>query len=149
MDVKEEVATTSEESITSIVAFTNKLLSYGEELGKVMLDKAPEAYEALLDLIRFKSAFVLAENLILFLVVLGFTLFMWTTGIPFAKKVDNDKEDDGFYTVLMGYLPAILLTGLCTIIFFSGVLDFQTIIGIVYPEGYLALKAINSVGITI
>lgn len=148
-NTKEVVTATTEESIISIVSFTNKLLSYGEEIGRVMVAKAPEAYEALLDLIRFKSAFILAENFLLFIVVLAFTISMWVYGIPYARRVDKDCRTEGFTTFLIGFLPTIILTVMCVEVFFINVLDFQTILGVFYPEGYLALKALNTVGVDI
>ncbi len=131
----------------SMDVFFDKLGTYADKLADSMVEKAPEAYNALLTLIQFKSGFDLLVNL-LFIVLFVGASFVWFWGVlPKSRVAANESAWwSGEIIFFTGYLPIIIFS-ICAFVNLCLFLNFKAFLGLFYPEGYLALKALEAVGI--
>jgi hypothetical protein len=128
--------------------FFDKLGGYADKLEEVIMDKAPEAYGALLDLIQFKAAYEIGSGLLFTGIAASLSLFWIKKMLPKAREADEGGYSDGVVTFFGGYVPSIILS-VITLVTFAQTISFLNVLGLFYPEGYLALRALQAVNITL
>lgn len=131
-----------EKALEGVDGFFEKLTEYADVLGGKLTDIAPDAAEALLNLIQLKGGFILAIGF----VAAAVTIF----GLNQLRKVKIDKEGNferlsDFFRLVGGVL-FVCFGGSCAV---STLFDFYNWLAAFYPEGALAFKVLKAVGIEI
>lgn len=129
-----------EESVTNgLDMFFTKLTDAADIVSTKLVEVAPDAAYALLHLVRFKGIFDLSLGALLLLM----GLILCTKALEFMKRDDEDPTFD-----ILGALLAVV----SFVVFLSGmveILSFYNWVAALYPEGAIALKALEAVGITL
>ena len=133
-----------EATLEGIDGFFTKLTEAADIVTAKLVEVAPEAAEGLLNLVQFKSGFEIIVGLFWTLPLMLYLAFLLKPSIKHFKNNKHDMEEQ-FAVIIM---PIIILS-LPTIISFLYLLHFETWLGLFYPEGYIALKALEAVGISL
>lgn len=141
-------AETNESMTTGVDGFFDKLNEVTTLLTDKMVDVSPEIVETLLNLVQAKSGF----NLILGCFLTIPLMVFWFNRSRVSQWVEDKErtqalDNKGGYVVLSAFL------GFCAVMAsIFGVVDilaFSNWLGVFYPEGALALKALEAAGINL
>lgn len=126
--------------------FLNGLTNAATMVSQKIMEIAPDVADALLNLVQFKGIFSLITAAVF---LTGAAVFYFKGVYPKISKwaKDNERESDGFSWVVFAILSApfgLLIVG-NTIDLFS----FYSWISAIYPEGAIALKALEAAGINL
>ena len=137
---------TNEQITEGVDGFFDRLNDAVDILTEKLIEISPEAADALLNLVWVKGVFGLASAvaaLVLFFGILVFFYRLWRVG--FTDQLSVIEANTAAF--VFGGAGA-LGSGLLVIkIFFHDFLNFYTWLSIFYPEGALAYKALQAVGI--
>lgn len=135
-----------EQTKETLMTFVDKLAEAGTIVTDKLIEVAPDVAQSLLMLIQFKGIFDIILNIIAFLVFSTITAIVFN----FRKKVYELTEDSYekeaprfFYWLVFFILPTI------SIILFFNIFNFYNWVAAFYPEGAVAIKALEAVGITL
>lgn len=135
-----------EDKYEGIDGFFTKLTEAADIVTEKLIDVAPEAAEAILNIVQFKGAFnlVLSGLLILLIPIVAFQA--WSKAIKFVRSKNGSYFSD------IVYMPLGLATVIAFIpwiIAFSEGWSFYNWLSAFYPEGAVALRALEAVGINL
>lgn len=133
----------TEVATDNIDTFFSKLNEAADVVTEKLVDVAPEATEAILNLIQFKGVFNLVLGGVFFLMLVA------TICTIFTAKVDDDYDPASFRDGVKIYGGMIVAFPLFIATLEVGFLSFYNWLSAFYPEGALALKALEAVGITL
>lgn len=136
----QEVTKTTTENID---AFFGKLTEAADIVTAKLVAVAPEAAEAILRLVQFKGVFTLATD-----VIVAFALFLVTNKYapPLLKWAKDDEYNPLPFAVI---LIAGIIGGILTIAVIIDLATFYNWVSAFYPEGAIALKALEAVGVSL
>lgn len=125
--------------------FWDTLMKYSEEITKTVIEKTPEAYQALLQLIQFKFGFeVIVSGII--------TICIWLLiykSIKLGIKYRASLDSEAMFPVVVFTFMVIVALFMVSLDYFTDLLQFTNWLGFLFPEGYLAMKALEAVGLNL
>lgn len=130
----------------NVDAFFEKLNQAADVVTQKLVAVAPEAAEAMLSLVQAKGIFDLTVSV----VILGFSLVMATISASSFKKAfveDSDCFANEVYVAISAISAAF-----CLVSFIVGgarITNFYYWVAAFYPEGAIAMKALQAVGISL
>lgn len=127
--------------------FFDKVSRAMEIVGDKLIDVTPEAAEHLSNLVQFKGMFALGVGVML----LMFSAFLATVAIKQIKFLTADK-----YETEIGNTISVVVASVSSVTFIpffaegmSRTINFYNWLSATYPEGAIALKALEAVGINL
>lgn len=137
---EEEITT---EILTGVDGFFDKLTEATEIISGKLIEVAPDAANALLNLVQFKGIFNLIVPSLFFFTF----LFLVINGLKWLTEVD-DLEDDANCVRLFVQGITCFITGIFSLLWaVPNMLSFYNWLSALYPEGAIAFKALQAVGI--
>lgn len=140
------------EAISTSEAFgeiLNKLTNVAEYLTGKLVDVAPEALDAILNLIRFKGAFEIGMALMLLFAWLwtlcNYYGFFKTLDKAFWDSSTGEESHKVFRLFAQGFL--LFLLSVITVFNVWGAFAFDNWLALLFPEGTLALRALEAAGL--
>lgn len=140
--------TIENEIIETVGSFSEKLIEASEVVTTKLIEVAPDVADAMLMLIQAKGIWEITTD---FLITVPFLLplFFYKTIFNKTKEWEEDlcSYDKGFY-----HASAFTLIALSSFISFICVCDifnFYNWVAAFYPEGAVALKALEAAGISL
>jgi len=130
-----------EKALEGVDGFFTKLTEAADIVSAKLVDVAPEAAEAVLNLVQFKGVFDIGVGAVLAL--LSFVSVKKLL-IPGCQKLIEDEYCGIGLVMAMFGGAAAFITGLFSLI---QLLTFYIWLSAFYPEGAIALKALQAVGV--
>lgn len=130
-----------QKTLEGIDGFFNKLTEATDIVATKLIDVAPEAAEALLNLVQFKGIFNVTASLLV-------TFFLILCAAKIAPRLIKWAKEDEYNPA-----PLIIMVvgGLGWVVMFASslicFLSFYNWLAAFYPEGAVAFKALAAVGI--
>ena len=143
--MSETVDKIDEVAAEGIEGFFTKLTEVTDTLTDKLVDIAPEAADALLSLVQFKGVFHIVSPFLILITILAVGVFSVKRLYKWAGKFDMNPADEG-----LQYVPMCVVGGLTIIlsgVHFFKLFNFYNWLSAFYPEGAIALKALEAVGI--
>lgn len=144
----------TEEKVAEIIptetvdVFLGKLIQAADVVTAKLIEVAPDAANAILTLVQAKGVFSLSKSGLL--MITGISLLVaWRKYVwPWIsiKEQELSPYDKGMYKALYGYIPSAVFILIILFGFFS-LLSFYKWVSVFYPEGAIALKALEAAGI--
>ncbi len=132
------------EEVSKVVdGFFDKLTEATEIISTKLIEITPDAAVVLLHLVQFKGVFAISKIMVMFLVMGTLVLWSWRKFIAHTKKDDFDVEGARVWAT------ANILGSVSVVILFCATANFYNWISAVYPEGAIAFKALEAVGINL
>lgn len=128
-----------------LAVFVDKLNTAADIITSKLIEQAPEALESILNIIQYKGIFDLATAFVLVCVFAPLSVFFAKVARDGLLDKYDTPLDSEFAGIVFGILFSLAIAG--AIIFSGRIFDFNLWLASFYPEGALALKALNSVGI--
>lgn len=129
-------------------AFFDKLTEATTIISTKLIEAAPEAADALLSIVQLEGLFVLSSTTFILAVILATGLKVAFSTLAWAKKYSEENRNaDGAEF----FIPALsfLLTALIAFCFAVPLFVFYNWLSVFYPEGAIALRALEAAGIPI
>ena len=139
--------TQEETLLPNLDAFIGKLNAATDVITSQVVSKAPEVLDGVLHLIQARAAFdlTLSIGVIVTCSYVSVKLYRWLNS--WAKEATGDPDDIAamlavcsFFAVVIQAFPVIF--AICTLT------KFYNWVALFYPEGALALRALEAAGIT-
>lgn len=142
---------TEEKVHEGVDGFFTKLTEAADVVTEKLIEVTPEAADAILNLVQFKGVFYITVPAI----VLALWIGLIVNGIKFLRNVNPEIWGIAEYDGAAGDITRIFVQGgVCFAMFFPSViwaipsiLSFYNWLSALYPEGAIALKALQAVGI--
>ena len=135
--------------VSELDTFFEKINAAVDIVSTKLVEVAPEAVDALLTLVWAKGFHGLVEGFFYLLIVLGLVKLL--TVLVTRFKAELEKDDCEATLFFLGL--ASVVTGFTTVIFTVGTLcritDFYNWLSVLYPEGAVAMKALEAAGIVL
>lgn len=134
-----------QKALEGIDGFFTKLTEAADVVTAKLIEVTPEAAEAILNLVQFKGAFTLLKLSIPLVFFATFSIWCWRRFYLFIESGGGRSSNSGdleaacFFWCAIATVPAIV-SALAFLNFYHWVAAF-------YPEGAIALKALQAVGI--
>ena len=141
----EEAPTTLETTVTEgMDTFFTKLTEATEVITEKLIEVTPQAAEALLNLIQFKGVF----NITISGLFTGITLFLIINTVSLLQRMFEEKLSEAAIprVIVQGFLSVLLILT-CMVWALPTLLSFYNWLSALFPEGAIALKALEAVGI--
>jgi len=135
-----------ETTLKGLDTFFTKLTEAADVVTQKLIEVTPEAADAILNLVQFKGIFELSTGFLVFIIPLGLVLWSW---LKFKKYVSCTTGSNFCGEIAVLWLGGNIITTIITIIAFISVLDFYNWLSAFYPEGAIAFKALEAVGINL
>ena len=138
----------TEELKEPLMNFADKLAEAGMMVTDKLIEVAPDVAESILKLVQIKGIFEISYDVIVFgtlSIVIALMVKNWKR---LDEWSDNIRSDDG--AAVMGvYNFLLILLAVVTFFNFLSIFDFYNWVAAFYPEGAIAIRALEAVGITL
>jgi len=132
-----------EKAAEGVDGFFDKLSGAMDIVGEKLIDVTPEAAEHLLNLVQFKGIFGISKAGIVLAIVATLATWSWLKLKRYASSGNSTVDEICAWATCNTALTVV--SGFVLMIF----LDFYNWISAFYPEGAIALKALEAVGINL
>lgn len=141
--MKEEL---EQKTLEGIDGFFTKLTEATDIVSAKLVEVAPDAAEAILGLVQIKGIFSLVNEFAWFAVF--FLLTRWLYGV--SRKRFNEGEYEHYDVPIFIFAGAGAgVAGVFSLCMLGKFLRFYDWLAAIYPEGAVALTALNAVGINL
>lgn len=124
-------------------AFMDKLSEAATTITGKLVETAPVALDALLGLIRFKGIFEVTMDLVFLVIPVAVLLAFGGKVWRWMKDTWDECDDCVVLTGIFFFGPLIAIS----LIMLHNLFNFTNWLSALYPEGILAIKALEAVGI--
>lgn len=132
-----------ETTIEGIDGFFTKLTEAAEIVTQKLIAVAPDVAESLLNLVQAKGIFDLSVGLMSFISLTALSAWSWSKLASFPEG--SPWSDLGIPWLIGNVLVTLVALGAL----FGDVLNFYSWVAAFYPEGAIALKALEAAGISL
>lgn len=134
---------------TGVDAFFTKLTEVTTQLTDKLISVAPDIADALLNLVQAHSVFNLIVGFLMLTIPACIVFLKWHSLWAWVEKKEDDAGIDasGMYG-LLGLFCVVVMGG-TSLMGLLKLLSFTNWIGAFYPEGALALKALEAAGLSL
>ena len=132
-----------EEIAVGVDGFFDKLTEVTGTLSNKLIDVAPAVADALLNLVQFKGVFEIATSLIVIITMV--TVVKINNARLFEYGQKYSRHSDGFSYV--PWVGMIFISSFVSVLMFFNLVDVYNWLSAIYPEGALALKALEAANI--
>lgn len=141
------------ENVTSSDGFNNffdLLTDAATVVTLKLVEVAPDVAQGLLNLIQIKGIFSIGRSVLLLLGILGLFTLMYKKVVPWVAQKEEKVNYDysGLPTLFFLFVPYAIM-GFIFISQLVSFLSFYHWIAAFYPEGAIALKALEAAGINL
>lgn len=138
--MSEETAVAATENIDAFFGQINEAISI---FSAKVIEVAPEAAEAILSLVQFKGGFNIAVGVLFLIATVAVFKFGFLSGISDLRE--DEYSGIGLFKAMAGGFIAFV-SGFITCVY---LLSFYNWVSAFYPEGAIALKALEAVGVSL
>lgn len=138
-----------ETTLEGVDLFFTKITEAGEVIADKLIEVSPDVAEGLLTLVQYKGGFDLLIATLYLIVFTIATKKIWTWGM---KKPDPQCYYRNFKNLEEGIVPLSVVWSFFFVLGVAALYDlfhFYNWVALFYPEGAVAIKALEAVGITL
>lgn len=135
-----------EKALEGVDGFFTKLTEAADIVTAKLIEVTPDAAEAILNLVQFKGIFTIVSSLPFVILI---PIVAWHLFFRLHKWI---QDEPGYYDRGVAYVPAAFVSipvGLIWAAFVVDFISFYNWLSALYPEGAIALKALEAVGINL
>lgn len=133
-----------EKTLEGVDGFFTKLTEAADIVTQKLIEVAPDAAEALLKLVQVKGGFNLVSEFLWVTVYFLITRWLYNTG---KKFYNGGGYSDTDIPIFVCSFFAAVVPGILTLVMLADFLKFYDWLSVFYPEGAVALMALEAAGI--